>query len=119
MDVVACSQSGFVFRRLSEAEIAFRDRMIRFFRIAMMHGRINHHASEIEVVGLADWSFVFVSLLFFSMSIVFLSGGAVVIALLAMAVLIGMVALSYKITRERLDGLVTEINAQVEHPLPD
>jgi hypothetical protein len=111
INIVDCSQSGFVFHRLSKAEIAFRDRVIRFFRVAIMHGRIINYGSHIEIVGLVDWSTFFVFLFFLSMCLAFLTG-APVSALLMMVVLIGGIGLSYKITCERLDALADEIAAQ-------
>jgi hypothetical protein len=70
-DVVANSQSGFVFHALAEIEVAFRDPVIRFFGVAIMHGRIINQGSGLELVGLADWlSFL---LLYFSCRLAWVS----------------------------------------------
>jgi hypothetical protein len=72
MDIVSCSTTGLCFHRLSSQDVAFREPLITFTRVPLMHGRMICDDSKVQMVGFVNWTIVVVGILFFALGIMFL-----------------------------------------------
>src|SRR5882724_9628479 len=70
-DLVACSQTGFSFHRLSLHDVAFREPLVTFTRMPVMHGRLIYDGCSVQVTGLVNWSVVAFGVLFFAVGSMF------------------------------------------------
>jgi len=67
LEVVSCSNTGFLFRKLSATEIGFRAPLISFSTTPVMHGYLYSDHSKVQIRGLSNWavlSFQFLVALF-------------------------------------------------------
>ena len=91
MDLVSCSQTGLSFHRLSPHEVAFREPLVTFTRMPVMHGRVIYDGSSVQVTGLVNWSIVAFGILFFAVGSMFLTH-APIFAILMLAAFLGVSA---------------------------
>ena len=113
MDLVACSQTGYSFHRLSLHDIAFREPLVTFTRIPVMHGRLIHDGCSVQVTGLVNWSIVAFGILFFAVGSMFFPH-APIYAILMLAAFVALLAWSHDAQRRRLNDLVVELTAQLK-----
>jgi hypothetical protein len=64
MYIVSCSTTGLCFHRLSSHDIAFREPLITFIRVPLMHGWMNYDGSRLQVRGQVNWTVVVIGILF-------------------------------------------------------
>jgi hypothetical protein len=113
MDLVSCSQTGFSFHRLSPDDIAFREPLITFTRMPVMHGRLVYDGSALQVRGLINWTVMGVGVLFFALGCMFVPH-APIYAILLLAAVIGSLVWSFDSQRKRFNDLVIELTAQLK-----
>ena len=113
MDLVSCSQTGFSFHRLSPHDVAFREPLVTFTRIPVMHGRLIYDGSSVQVTGLVNWGIVAFGILFFAVGGMFLMH-APIFAVLMLAVFAGVLAWAHSSQRDRFNDLVVELSAQMK-----
>ncbi|HEY3037552.1 MAG TPA: hypothetical protein VGJ66_02390 [Pyrinomonadaceae bacterium] len=112
MDIVSCSTTGLCFHRLSPQDIAFREPLITFTRVPLMHGRMNYDGSRLHVRGLVNWTIVVIGILFVALGIVFVLH-APIYASLMLVIFGGLLLWSYDVQRQRFNDLVVEVTAQL------
>lgn len=115
MDLVSCSQTGLLFHRLSSHEVAFREPLLTFTRMPVMHGRVLWDGSSVHVKGLANWSFVALGICFFAVGSMFLIHEPI-FAILMLATFICVSAWAYDLQRQRFNDLVLELSARLKPP---
>jgi hypothetical protein len=115
MEIASCSTTGLCFHRLSSQDVAFREPLITFTRVPLMHGRMLYDGSKVQVRGFVNWTIVVVGFLFFAIPIMFLLH-APIYAILTLLIFGGSLAWSYDVQRRRFDDLVVELTAQLTPP---